>query len=541
MYKKILSFFRGYWFVYIILMSVYSASSVLLIYISSLLLERVVDAIAIYSVSEAVSRNLCLLEALVGVAVVNFGVQYIKFNFYNLLKHRITVKIFGNIIDAPYQKIVMYNSGDFYSAVSSDLPLALSYFDKMEGVLFKIAGSLGSALYIFQMDVHMGFVIMGFGNLIVIYNQIISPYLKKIQSSIQTDNSNIEKYTTEQYKSFVIRKFYDYQTLNEKYNKAYNGYIESNLKRMKYGALTSILGYLIGFLQTYIPLFLIATVFRSYSIGEIIALIGNITSFIGVFRAFGNLLVGVKISAAGAERLLPFMSDIEKNIECSELNHECEKTYKIGKLRFNYTDGNFNLSIDNLLIKNKSRVCFIGEKGSGKSTLLKLLAGLYEEYAGDIELLGNNLRNLNRKTIASLISYLPQNYPVFDMSIYENFKMVAPDKDERDYMKYASYVNMDTEIMKMEDGIHTPINSNKVSTGQRQRLSLCMVLLRETPVIILDEPTSNLDSANKHLIYDIISRNKEGGKLYIVATHDSEGLTDFDEIFCVENGRIGNH
>ena len=174
------------------------------------------------------------------------------------------------------------------------------------------------------------------------------------------------------------------------------------------------------------------------------------------------------------------------------------------------------------------------EKGCGKTTLLKVLVGLLENYQGSMTLGGQEIRD-TAVSKSGYIAYLPQDFPIFDMTILENFELMAPGKSREEYMRYAALVNMDREINQMPERLNTPVNSNKVSTGQRQRLSLCMALMRKSGLLVLDEPVSNLDSENITVLRQLFGDMKE--KTFLIVSHNTEIFDDSFKIYTMRKNK----
>lgn len=539
MLKKIVSLYRGSWPRFAVLITLYSMASALIVYVCSLLLERLVDSAADIGVWAALQMHLPLLIITLVVAAFYFMLQYLKSHFYNWQEYKVSTHIFDTILKSPYESILEKSAGDVYSVINNDLPLCLSLFPNIESVCTTLAASVGSAIYIFQMDWRMGLVILGFGILIVFYNRIISPQFQKIQSRIQADNGTMKQITVEQYQSFLSRKFYRLSKLDQKYDAAYNRYIDASVKQCKYAALTSIVGYLIGFLQTYFPLFLLSTVFLGYTMGEVLALITNIVTFISIFRAFGRLSINASNSAAGAERMIKLleMAKLQKGSLPAPGFDRAAPYYQVENLTYHYPNSDFAIQVSDLELQKGQKIAFVGEKGCGKSTFIKILVGLFTNYKGNVQMMGAPLSGLSQREISSKISYMTQEFPVFDGTIYENFQIVAPEKTEQEYLQYAALVNMDQEILQMPQGLHTKISDTSLSTGQRQRISLCMILLRDTPIVIMDEPVSNLDVANKNGFRTLLNQNLSE-KLCVLTSHDLEILQGFDQIYKIQNGVI---
>ena len=177
MNKKNLSIFRDSWMTFAILILGYSIISTLLTYSTSVLLERLIDESNIYGIKGAISRNIEWLVLFAFLAIGFYIIHYLKSVFYARNHFDTTIKVFRKIINIPVDMSCKESSGELYSLINSDLPLALSIYAKIERVLNKISLSVGSALYIFSVDYRMGCVISCFGIIIIILIRIIFCFL----------------------------------------------------------------------------------------------------------------------------------------------------------------------------------------------------------------------------------------------------------------------------------------------------------------------------------------------------------------------------
>lgn len=260
----------------------------------------------------------------------------------------------------------------------------------------------------------------------------------------------------------------------------------------------------------------------------------------GIFRSIGKIFIGVQESHVGIKRILSLMEmgeKEEKNVQIQKkiLTQTENPRIEIEKLKYYYNDERIGVNVESASWDTSTNIGIVGEKGCGKTTLLKVLVGLLENYQGSVTLGGKEIRDIAVRK-SGYIAYLPQNFPIFDMTILENFELMAPGKSSEEYMQYATLVNMDCEIKKMPDGLNTPVNSNKVSTGQRQRLSLCMILMRECDLLVLDEPVSNLDSENIAVLRQLFGDMT--GKTFLIVSHNPEIFDDALKIYSIHKDKM---
>lgn len=527
MYKQIIKLYGNKSMIIIFLCICNAVINAALVYEVANLLTILVDSVienGIYQAFIEAKINLCICIIL---AISYYVIQYYKTIYLEKMNCNVTNRVFGNILDMPYETVMKKEGTDFFSAVNADLKLATEYFQRLGNAFDQIARASGVTAIVFDLDVRIGLLLFSMGGIIVIYKQVISPRLGKLQEQIQEDSNSVKKITKELYASCKYSYFFDFRILREKYESIYNEYIARCLKKNLVGMLVSIFDYFIGFMQTYLPLVLVLLFIQEYTLGSILALITNVATFMLIFRAIGNIIVSLQESLAGVKRILPYIEITDDTEHVMNEEPSEEKNITATHLCYKYDD-NVSLSLDSFEWNMQRHQGVVGQKGCGKSTFIKILVGLLENYEGNVKINGCEVKYMEPQERAKLITYLPQTFPVFDMSVFENFKLVAPEKNEEEYMRYAALVNMKQEIMKMPQGIYTRINSQKISTGQRQRIALCMALLRDTEIIVLDEPISNLDEENISIIKKLFRIDKN--RHYLVVSHDK---SIYDDSFVV--------
>ncbi len=187
------------------------------------------------------------------------------------------------------------------------------------------------------------------------------------------------------------------------------------------------------------------------------------------------------------------------------------------------------------------KIAVIGESGSGKSTLLKLLMGYDDKYEGVISINNIEARDLDLKILKELFSYLPQEERFLNETIEENvLNMIDAELDGSKMRYYAAMAEIDKDIQGFADSYQTMMEDGgqNISTGQRQRICLLMALIKERPMLLLDESFSAVDPDTMLKIIDNISEQKKCGMVVIMHTVYEAVLSRFDSIIIMENGRI---
>lgn len=184
----------------------------------------------------------------------------------------------------------------------------------------------------------------------------------------------------------------------------------------------------------------------------------------------------------------------------------------------------------------------VGPSGSGKSTIARLIASLWDVDEGSITLGGVNLKDLPLKECTDRIAYVSQDNYLFDLSVMDNIRMGRKGATDEDVIAAAKKCGCHDFIMSLEKGYQTICGSSggHLSGGERQRISIARAMLKDAPIVILDEATSYTDPENEAVIQSALA-NLIQGKTLLVIAHRLSTIADADQIFVVEDGRIAAH
>ena len=211
-------------------------------------------------------------------------------------------------------------------------------------------------------------------------------------------------------------------------------------------------------------------------------------------------------------------------------------------VKFGYEEEKEILHGISLNIKEGTTVAFVGPSGSGKSTLAKLIAGYWDITEGNINIGGYNLNEIPLKQLYSLTAFVSQDNFLFNESIRENIRMGNPSASDKEVEDIAKKSGCHDFIMKMEHGYDTVVGSSgsHVSGGERQRISIARAMLKNAPIVILDEATSYIDPENEVIIKQALSKLIKD-KTVIIIAHRLSTITDAEQIFLIENGELVSH
>ena len=193
-------------------------------------------------------------------------------------------------------------------------------------------------------------------------------------------------------------------------------------------------------------------------------------------------------------------------------------------------------------IPEKTSTAIVGPSGSGKTTICSLLARFYDPQRGAIRVGGHDLREFTCDSLLSNISMVFQNVYLFHDTIRANILFGKPDATEEEMIKAAKKARCHDFIMALPDGYDTIVGEGggTLSGGEKQRISIARAILKNAPIIILDEATASIDPENEHLIQQAISELTRG-KTIITIAHRLATIQNADQILVVADGRIAEH
>ena len=274
--------------------------------------------------------------------------------------------------------------------------------------------------------------------------------------------------------------------------------------------------------------------FSAFLIGVILLM-----SSYGPVIALSNLSSNLLQTLASGERVLsllaeePELKDVESAIDLKEVSR-----IDVENVSFAYGEEQI-LSDVSLSVKKGEILGIHGRSGSGKSTLLKLLMRFYDPKSGSIKINGETLPNINTRSLRDNMAYITQQTYIFNETIEENIRLARRDATLDEIMEAAKKASIHDFILSLPEGYQTKMTElgGNLSDGEKQRIGIARAFLHNAPIILLDEPTSNLDSLNEAMILKSLL-NVKAEKLIILVSHRQSTMAICDQVIGIENGRM---
>jgi ATP-binding cassette subfamily B protein len=206
---------------------------------------------------------------------------------------------------------------------------------------------------------------------------------------------------------------------------------------------------------------------------------------------------------------------------------------------FAYEPASFVLKNVTFALEPGESVALVGPSGIGKSTLVSLVLRLYDPAEGRVLIDGEDVRRYKVASLRSQISVVMQDSILFSGTIAENIAYTAPDATHAEIAQAAKLAGAASFIHALPDGLETQVGERgeTLSYGQRQRLAIARAAIRESPILILDEPLAGLDEENEQLVADALARLAAGRTTFLV-THDLLRASRADRIVYLQDGRL---
>jgi len=206
---------------------------------------------------------------------------------------------------------------------------------------------------------------------------------------------------------------------------------------------------------------------------------------------------------------------------------------------FGYVDSQPVLQNLSLKIEPGQFVALVGPTGGGKSTMMGLIARFYDPLSGSVKIDGEDVRRFTLKSLRDQISFVLQETILFRTTVSENIAYGKPGATRQEVVRAAKLANAHEFIERMPQGYDTVIGERgeTLSGGQRQRIAIARAIIRDTPILLLDEPSTGLDAASEQLVFEALGRLMEE-KTAIVIAHRLATVRKADVIYVLEDGRI---
>jgi ATP-binding cassette subfamily B protein len=277
------------------------------------------------------------------------------------------------------------------------------------------------------------------------------------------------------------------------------------------------------------------------TLGELLLVMGYLTQLYEPLRTISRKAASLQLHIASAERAFALLDeplDVEERPQARPVSR-ASGAVAFHHVSFAYGPGRSVLHDISFAIEPGTRLGIVGASGAGKTTLISLLSRFYDPTAGHIALDGTDLRDLRVADLRRQFAVVQQDPVLFSTTIAENIAYARPEAGEADVIAAAQAANAHEFILRLPRGYDTQAGERgiQLSGGQRQRIAIARAFLADSPVLILDEPTSAVDAEAEAAIVDAIQRLMRG-RTVVLITHRASLLNSCTSLVTLENGRV---
>ena len=443
-------------------------------------------------------------------------------------------------------------SGDILSRVTNDVDtIAQSLNNSLSTLVSSITLFIGSIIMMFVTNYIMAItaIVSSLGGFVLMF--IILNKSQRYFTARQRELGKLNGYIEEVYSGLNVVRSCNAkdETINE-FDKLNDKLYDCNRKsQFLSGLMQPIMGFIGNF--SYVAVCIVGALLVSKSVisfGVIVAFIMYVRLFTNPLSQIAQAMTSMQSTAAASERVFGLLEEVEmdseKNITKKLDKHKVKGNIEFKNVKFGYDRDKIIINDFTAKVKAGEKIAIVGPTGAGKTTMVNLLMKFYDINDGDILIDGTSIKELKRDNIHSLFTMVLQDTWLFNGTVKENIIYNQKHVSNKKVEDVCKVVGVDHFIKTLPNGYDSIISDNdSVSSGQRQLLTIARGMISDSPFLILDEATSNVDTRTEELVQKAMDKLMENKTSFIIA-HRLSTIKNADLILVMKDGNIieqGNH
>lgn len=468
--------------------------------------------------------------------------RYFQIRLVRKIVFDIKIRLFHKLMGLNMNYYEEHHSGEALKTLNWDAnSLKDSYFSHVYWVAGKLVNGVVAIVTMMFYSPALAMVSIGFSLITVYMSLEINKQIKKTDRSIQGNIARLAERLSDILSGFAILKMYRGSSIVVQHFCEENENTATKEKeRVQKTAMLEMLSFLLGILGNFGTIIAGAVFVANGRLdyGTVMAVVSLQMNVSSMVQRLGNSMTTLSASLVKAGRVFDFLE-----LECEEERDEaeCENAawgdempIEIQNLCFTYDSQRNVLNNLNLTIAHNEKILLMGESGCGKSTLLKLLLRFYKCSSGKILLYGRDINEYSLEQLRRMITYLPQNNYLFEGTIRENIacgSQKTAEAAEQEIRRAAELAYADEFIRELPQGYDTRLTAggSNLSGGQRQRLAIARAFMKDSPIILMDEPASALDVESEKKIEQAMKVLTQQ-RIVLMITHRENSFSEFDRV-----------
>lgn len=501
-----------------------------------------------------------LLPWIIGALVATYALRNIfgslRIRFNNTLEQKVVYDLRDQVFSALQRLSISYyenrSTGEIMSRVNNDTEhVERIFIDGLESMLTASLTLIGIMSMLFVLNWKLALLSLIPIPLLILSATTFTTRMHTYYHDIRRSAADLNAYLQDALSG--IRETIGFNQQNaerSRFNRLSHDYSQSNLKAMYLWSIYSPSMMFVGSLGTLLILWFGAheVLSGSLTLGELVMFLGYLALFYVPINQIHSVNHLFQHALAASERVFEVLDtrpDVEDRPGVVAPTGRLQGAVRFDRVAFAYRDDLPVLTDVTLDVKPGERIALVGPSGAGKSSLLKLLMRFYDVKAGAVLVDGHDVRDLPLAFLRQHIGLVQQEPFLFNGTVRENIAYGDPTADQSRLEEAARAARAHDFIIDLPDGYDTWIGERgvKLSVGQKQRVSIARVLLKNPPLVIFDEATSNVDTETELKIRDALSFLMEGRTTFTIA-HRLSTLQDADRIVVIDRGHIveeGSH
>lgn len=499
-----------------------------------------------------IKQKIPLLQKVMGffifLLIINAFLSFLHAYFTSLVSNKIMFntnkEIYTHLLKLPVGYFSRSSVGETMSKIINDIgalqSTAQNFFINFLFDFLNIVVIIGILFYLSSSLAIMSLITMPF---FALSPKIFAKKLYKESKLIQEKLAIITKALQETLSGiYMIKAFLKEKQTLEKYKSFWEDFLKLSLRRTVKKSLATEIVRSISFLGPLTVLWYGGWLCSKeiISIGTLVAFYSYLLKLYSPLSSIINSQLGLSVAAGSISRIFAFLDEIPEESEIKDDKIRIKYgSIEFVNVNFEYEDRNFRLHDINFSIEAGSKIGIVGASGAGKTTLINLLCKYYPLKEGRIKIDGYNIDQLSASIVRREIGVIPQEPFLFNTTILENFLFAKESASIEEIEEVCKIAQIYEFILSLPNKFDTIIGDRGMclSIGQKQRLAIAMVLLKNPKILIFDEATSAIDSKTEKRLFDSLFKYFNEKTIIIIA-HRLSNLNYVDNIIVLENGKI---